>query len=58
MVTKKYQFWTNLLSIASILVLISTLPQSYAQGGAIEQQQIDEEDTLINEDWPIFIKTL
>ena len=52
MITKKYQLWTSLLSIASMLVLITILPQSYAQGSVIEQQQIDEEGTLINQDWP------
>jgi carbonic anhydrase len=35
-----------------MLVLITILPQSYAQGSVIEQQQIDEEDTSINQDWP------
>lgn len=52
MITKKYQLWTCLISMASMLVLITILPQSYAQGGIIEQQQIDEEGTLINQDWP------
>ncbi len=48
MITKKNQLWTCLLSIASFLILITILPQSYAQGSVLNQQQRAEESILIN----------
>lgn len=35
-----------------MLILITILPQSYAQGSVLKQQQIGEEGLLINQDWP------
>lgn len=52
MITKKSQLGTCLLSIASMLILITILPQSLVQGSILNQQQIGEEGTLINQDWP------
>ena len=43
MITKNYQLWTCLLSIASFLILITILPQSHVQGSVLNQQQIGEE---------------
>jgi len=52
MITKKNQLRTCLLSIASMLILITILPQSYVQGSVLKQQQIGEQGTLISQDWP------
>lgn len=52
MITKKYQLWTCLLSIASFLIFITILPQSYGQGSVLNQQQTGEEGSLINPHWP------
>jgi carbon dioxide concentrating mechanism protein CcmM len=52
MITKKNQLWTFLPFITSMFILITILPQSYAQGSVLNQQQTGEEGTLNNQDWP------
>lgn len=51
-ITKKYQLLTCSLSIASMLILTSILPQSYVQGSESEQQQQIDEGISINQNWP------